>query len=793
MFPKYFSEHFKKYKATLLRYSIYMPVFLLLAALTYAYAPDLTLSTLFDTLLEVSLLDSFIFLMLGVLCISALTLYDFIICRNFTHKTDFSNLFQISWIFNSILIFTEEYVRSKAGYAYLIYKYEGILSDDSFLSIVKQMLLPNKWLSTTPHQPLSRKTKRHLCMALSIKWLSKLAFFLYCFYYFDHAVNMPLILCLFVLGMLICGTLKLPTSFGVFELIVCIGCLVGDLSLATAFASLITFRLFYYIIPWFISMIVLSQKLSRLSLKRLIPSQKTALYHIHIRLLATLNFVAGLLLVLSASFFHTWDIVRDPTGLLNLLSTPITSLLLLSIGVALILLSKGIWAKVLPAYSLTLALLLVASCLSLLNFPQLKNTLILLVVAWALKSAKHIFYRPPAPPSLRAFITAFIIANIAYMSYVLLNPSWRHTQLTFASNLSSVGFVLYALLTLLLLAFLSGLAMLLSNQYICWEEVNDEDILKLKAFLERYEGNSMSHLLFLKDKHLFYALDNQVLIAFRPYKDKLIVLGDPIGDPALLGSGINAFRIFAKQHNMTPILYEVSEAMLPMYHENGFKFLKLGEEATLPLDTFTLIGKKGAALRTIKNKMLRGELTFTLIQPPFDTDLLDELHLISELWLDGRKEKTFSLGAFDTDYLNLAPIGIIKQNDMIIGFASIMPMYNKHSISIDLMRLIPDPPNGAMDALFIGLIEWAIAEGYENFVLGKAPLSNVGYNQFSPTKEKIVKYIYHYGNRIYSFKGLRRYKEKFHPEWKGIYLAYPKNTNLSVTVLQLTKMIGGSE
>ena len=121
-----------------------------------------------------------------------------------------------------------------------------------------------------------------------------------------------------------------------------------------------------------------------------------------------------------------------------------------------------------------------------------------------------------------------------------------------------------------------------------------------------------------------------------------------------------------------------------------------------------------------------------------------------------------------------------------------MPTYSDHTISIDLMRLIQNPPNGTMDALFVGVIDWAIANGYKKFILGKAPLSNVGLNQFSTTKEKIVKYIYNYGNKLYSFKGLRKYKEKYHPEWKGIYLAYPKNSNLSLIVINLTKMISGS-
>lgn len=303
----------------------------------------------------------------------------------------------------------------------------------------------------------------------------------------------------------------------------------------------------------------------------------------------------------------------------------------------------------------------------------------------------------------------------------------------------------------------------------------------------------MTHLLFLKDKCFFYAVNNTVLIAYRPYKDKLMVLGDPIGETKNFKEAINAFRLFADQYDMVPIFYEINESMLPIYHENGFKFLKLGEEAAIDLNTFTLAGKKGAPLRTIKNKMNRGELTFKLLTPPFDQELVERLKKISDLWLEGRTEKCFSLGSFDESYIERAPIGIIKVENEVVGFATIMPHYSKHTVSIDLMRIIPNPPNGAMDALFIGLIEWAIEEGYDYFILGKAPLSNVGVNQFSTTKEKVAKYIYNYGNKIYSFKGLRKYKEKFYPEWRSVYLAYPKGTHLPNALIQLTKMISGSD
>ena len=121
-----------------------------------------------------------------------------------------------------------------------------------------------------------------------------------------------------------------------------------------------------------------------------------------------------------------------------------------------------------------------------------------------------------------------------------------------------------------------------------------------------------------------------------------------------------------------------------------------------------------------------------------------------------------------------------------------MPNYDNKTVGIDLMRLIPNPPNGTMDAVFYSFINWAKEQGYKEFNLGMAPLSNVGVNKFSKVKERMGRYVFNYGNKIYSFKGLRRYKEKFDPTWHGRYLAYPASSKLPSTLVDLAKLVAES-
>jgi phosphatidylglycerol lysyltransferase len=127
----------------------------------------------------------------------------------------------------------------------------------------------------------------------------------------------------------------------------------------------------------------------------------------------------------------------------------------------------------------------------------------------------------------------------------------------------------------------------------------------------------------------------------------------------------------------------------------------------------------------------------------------------------------------------------------ILGFASLMPVYDHHqTISVDLMRFKPEAPPGTMDYIFFCLIARAKEEGYRQFNLGMAPLSNVGLSRFSFFSEKVAAQIYLHEQFFYHFQGLRRFKEKYEVSWVPKYFAYRRKTSLSITMAQVALLIG---
>jgi len=323
-------------------------------------------------------------------------------------------------------------------------------------------------------------------------------------------------------------------------------------------------------------------------------------------------------------------------------------------------------------------------------------------------------------------------------------------------------------------------------------ETSNNQEEKILEHITKYNGNVLTHLIFLHDKFIFWNNKNNVLFSFQKYADKLVILGDPIGENADFPLAIEEFQQIADLYGYTLTFYEVSNKMFPYLHESGFAFFKLGEEAFVDLENFSLSGKKMKGARAVKNKFERENYVFEIIKPPFSHELLNELKEISDDWLQGRREKGYSLGFFNEDYLNKAEIAILKDNALQnIAFTSLMPVYDDNkSISVDLMRFKPDSPSGTMDFIFLSLFEWAKEEGYKNFNLGMAPLSKVGLSKFSFLSEKIAAQIYLHGHFFYHFQGLRKFKEKYAGSWESKYLAYRRKTSLTFTMAQVTLLIG---
>ena len=277
---------------------------------------------------------------------------------------------------------------------------------------------------------------------------------------------------------------------------------------------------------------------------------------------------------------------------------------------------------------------------------------------------------------------------------------------------------------------------------------------------------------------------------YRRQNDRLVIMGDPIGNQDAWRPAFRQFIRTADKYDYQLVFYEVSSEVTMLPHECGFDFIKTGETGLVKLADFTLAGKKQRSQRALMHKFDREGYTFSVEKPPFSNDQLAELKKVSDSWLGSQVEKGFSLGFFDPYYINQAPVGVVRDKDgKMVAFATFMPTGGKEILTIDLMRHSKDAPSGIMDKIFISMYQYGQENGYTYFDLGMAPLSNVGEYPFRFIEEKAAHVIYEYGYHLYGFQGLRRYKDKYASVWYPRYIAYRKKNSLIATMLILVSVV----
>lgn len=602
----------------------------------------------------------------------------------------------------------------------------------------------------------------------------------------------PLYIACSIIGMIS----MIPGALGSFDVMILLGLSALGIPHETAVIWILLYRLFYYLIPFGIGLLLLTHNVGGQFNQRYNGIPKEAASKVAHYALVTALYVAGILLVLSATIpeaFSDYPVIGklNPASFHFLTQTPS-----LIIGFLLLAMGRGAAQKVKKTFMPTL-ILLSASIIYVIwkEFSWALVVILVLVLLFVMFSRSQ-FYRERLVYSWEMLTFDGVLYSGLALLYVIIgvynlpnrHHRVRHDFLIFPSeHMWLLGLLTIVMTATLLLIFGHYLS---KSDIALGETVNQEKVMGL---LDEYGGNETSQLIFLGDKRLFFYENSTgkpvVLFQYKLKADKCMVMGEPVGDPAYFLAAIEAFMEAADLLGYRLVFYEVQESFVMLLHEHGFDFLKMGEEAYVDVQNFSLSGKKLKGVRSLLNKMARENFQFELIQPPFSAEVVSELRSISDEWLEGQGEKSYSMGYFDETYLNRAPIAVIKNQGQTVAFANIMPTYNKEQMTIDLMRHYRDAPSGVMDSLFTNLFDVAKAQGYQYFNMGMAPLANVGYAKNSFFQERVAHYIYEYGTHFYSFQGLRNYKSKYATRWVAKYTAYPKNSSLIYTLIQLLILV----
>lgn len=585
----------------------------------------------------------------------------------------------------------------------------------------------------------------------------------------------------------------IPGAIGSFDLIILFALKSQGIDQELALCWILLYRLFYYIVPFCLAFVFFTKNFSKAFEFRESDFVKKLVKNILLVIDAALMYIFGLFMILAATLPEKAYGGGILTKLNPIRASAIYQFPSMLFGFIFIILARAYISRQKKSFALNnIVMILVFFYTYVTGYSPSTLIYILIMFVINLLTKDELYTKQFIYASEDRFIDLFL-ANFMLVVYVwkilkhgsiidvniseaydfILIP-FEYSFISIIVTISIIYFISY-----LLVRFLRGKKIKIGEKY---------DYDRYIDLLRNQGGSKVAFLSFLDDKDLYWLNKDSKDLAclqIRTVADKVIVMGDPIGNEEYFNELLDKFINEADNLGYNIVFYEINKDITMKVHEYGFNFMKFGESANVDLDQFNLDGKKKKNLRKTINKISRDGYTFEILKGPFDGKTIKRLQEISNSWLGDSKEKGFSLGFFDKDYLNIGDIGLVKDPDgKIIAFANLCPIYYKNWATIDLMRY-EENVDGLMDYLFINIFSYLKENNIKYFDLGMAPLSNVGVMRHSFLQEKMVYTIFKLGDHYYSFEGLKAYKDKYASFWEERYLSYSKGSSLIFSALTL--------
>jgi phosphatidylglycerol lysyltransferase len=594
---------------------------------------------------------------------------------------------------------------------------------------------------------------------------------------------------------------QIPGGLGVFETVI-IMLLSKNLPAPALLGPLIVYRIIYYLIPLMSAAVMLGAHEileKKEGVKRVVTIFGRWITVIAPHILSITTFVSGIILIFSGA---TPTVGRRLLWLKDFLPLPVMEIshFLGSIaGMGLLLLARGIQQRLDAAYIFTVLLLATGIGFSIVKGFDYEEAIVLSIMLGVLLPCRRYFYRKASLFSQR-FTPAWITAiGIIFLGSVWIGIfSYKHIeysselwwQFTFSGDASRF---LRATIGIIAVTLFFAVRILLQPSLGEPVSAGAEELQKACLVIDK-SRMTFANLALLGDKKLLFSESGKSFIMYSIEGHSWVALGDPVGLDEESSELVWQFREISDRQGGWTVFYEVGKENLHRYLDLGLTIIKIGEEARVPLGAFSLEGRAHKGFRHLIHHIEKEGCSFDIIPAEKVPALIPELKRISDFWLQEKntREKRFSLGFFNEKYIEYFPVAIVRKGGKIFAFANIWTGGEKEELSIDLMRYLPEAPQGIMDYLFINMMLWGKQGGYQWFNIGMAPLSGLENHTLAPLWNRLGAFIFRHGEHFYNFQGLRQYKEKFDPEWEPKYIAVPGGLKLPQILTNLATLISGS-
>jgi lysylphosphatidylglycerol synthetase-like protein (DUF2156 family) len=335
----------------------------------------------------------------------------------------------------------------------------------------------------------------------------------------------------------------------------------------------------------------------------------------------------------------------------------------------------------------------------------------------------------------------------------------------------------------------------------------------------RYGNQTLSFFALAPENLRYLAPNSEGLVSYRLTGNVAIVLGDPICPPESIERVIRAFLDLCDSNDWQVAFFQVHPEHLATYHALGLHIFKIGEEALLTPQTFTLAG---SAMANVRTSCKRAEREGVVIQwyegvPP--KEVLEQLESLSNAWLERKagkhtSEMGFSMGRIDglaeaaaradtlvamqsteEDLLRatlprLVTGVAIDRKGQPCAFVTFTPIYglmHTWGWALDLMRRLHNAPPGVIDLLLVRALERFRECGANVVSLGLVAIADTR-QEMSVRQRQFAHIVSEHLQLLKTHRSLFYFKQKFHPRWESRYVVVSSSLVLPKIALALLRV-----
>ncbi len=291
----------------------------------------------------------------------------------------------------------------------------------------------------------------------------------------------------------------------------------------------------------------------------------------------------------------------------------------------------------------------------------------------------------------------------------------------------------------------------------------------VRRLVRSHGDDSLAFFSLRLDKSYFFSPTRRSFLAYRVVGGSALVSGGPIGAEAEFLDLLGEFRRACHARGWRFALLSVPGELLPLVHTLGLRALKIGDEAVVRPESFSLDGRAIRKVRQSVTRLERAGYEFAVVGAgAVDTELRAELERVSDVWRGRHVERGFSMAMDDLFREPETLFAVARRGNSVGGFLHLVP--SASGFSLGAMRRDPATPNGLMEYLIVQTLLWArgrrAAELSLNFCVFADLLGDAGGNHLRAA----VRAALRAGDRVFQLERLLVFSRKFNPEWRPRYL-----------------------